>query len=330
MDPHYEGVIFQTHVRELARRATIAFPGVTIVDVRPAGEFANGHIAGAISASAAGDDLASHLEGASDVVIVGGPPEDPEVRRSHARAARGRIRPTDRARRWHALLERGGSAGRDRRRMMTPLLFWDVDTQVDFLSPDGKLYVQNAERRLPNLERLTAAAQRHDVPVLASADDHEPGDAEISDDPDWENTFPPHCMRGTPGADRVAETAMPDAAHVGHDALGEAELAQALAPRPARLLVHKKRFDVFSNPNADRLLEALDPQRIVVYGVALDVCNRYAVEGLLARNRTGIEVVVDATEAIQPERGEGLLEEWRQRGVALVTTDEVLASLEES
>ena len=34
-------------------------------------------------------------------------------------------------------------------------LFWDVDTQMDFIDPHGKLYVPNVETIKPNLEKLT-------------------------------------------------------------------------------------------------------------------------------------------------------------------------------
>lgn len=210
---------------------------------------------------------------------------------------------------------------------MVPVLFWDVDTQVDFLSPDGKLYVEGSDRLIPNLGRLTRAAERHDLPVLASADDHEPGDAEISDDPDFEETFPPHCMRGTAGAERVPATRLPGMTEIGHHALSDEELAEVIAPPPARVLIHKKRFDVFSNVNTERLLAAIDPARIVIYGVALDVCNRYAIEGLLERGRKGLSLVVDATQAIQPERGERLKADWEAQGVSLTTTDAVLDAL---
>ena len=39
--------------------------------------------------------------------------------------------------------------------MKHPVIFWDVDTQHDFMDPDGKLYVQGAELIKPKLEQLT-------------------------------------------------------------------------------------------------------------------------------------------------------------------------------
>ena len=45
---------------------------------------------------------------------------------------------------------------------------------------------------------------------VASADDHELTDPEISDAPDFRNTYPPHCLRGTRGAEKILETKQRD------------------------------------------------------------------------------------------------------------------------
>jgi nicotinamidase/pyrazinamidase len=209
-----------------------------------------------------------------------------------------------------------------------PLLFWDVDTQVDFLNKNGRLYVTGAESILPNLGRLTGAARRHDIPVIASADDHEPGDAELSDDPDFEATYPPHCLRGTPGQHKVPQTSRDDLVEIGHEPLSREDLVRKVDDASAVLLL-KKRFDVFTNPNAERVVELVQPGHIVLYGVALDVCVLDALEGLWERGHRDLTVVTDATAAIDPDKGEELLEEWERRGVELVTTDQVLERLEE-
>ena len=93
---------------------------------------------------------------------------------------------------------------------MTRLLFWDVDTLYDFMHVAGRLYVPGSEEIIPTLEALTAFAHARRIPIVASADNHEETDAEISDTPDWSTTFPPHCMRGTPGQLKIAETALTD------------------------------------------------------------------------------------------------------------------------
>jgi len=208
------------------------------------------------------------------------------------------------------------------------ILFWDVDTQVDFMQPDGALYVPGAEEIVPALERLSEAARRLGLPVVMSADDHQATDAEISDDPDFATTYPPHCMRGTPGQQRIAATRRPDALVLGHQELPVKELRRRLAAAGDAVLLLKKSVEVFSNPNTENLVRALSPRRIVIYGVALDVCNERAVEGLWRRGYHRLSVVTDATRALDPEKGRALLADWEARGIELVTTDEVLAQLE--
>ncbi len=52
-------------------------------------------------------------------------------------------------------------------------VLWDVDTQVDFMLPDGKLYVPGAEQTIPAMQRLVDAARAAGIVHVASADDHE-------------------------------------------------------------------------------------------------------------------------------------------------------------
>jgi nicotinamidase/pyrazinamidase len=202
-------------------------------------------------------------------------------------------------------------------------IFWDVDTQVDFMLPSGTLAVPGAAGLLPNLGRLTAAARAAGITIVHTADDHDLHDEEISVDPDFVETFPAHCLRGTPGADRLPETAVaPGAADIPPDGAGVDMAVVAAAPE---VVLRKNRFDAFSNPATVPLLRALAPDRVVVYGVALEVCDRYAVEGMLAVG-AGFEIVLveDAVAALDPVRGKELLREWRERGVRLASTDEVL------
>jgi nicotinamidase/pyrazinamidase len=204
-------------------------------------------------------------------------------------------------------------------------ILWDVDTQVDFMLPDGKLYVPGAEETAPAMKRLVDAARAAGVVHVASADDHELTDPEISDEPDFENTFPPHCLRGTRGAQKVAETEQDD------------PLPLALVPFPPGLLpelIHgrreilllKKNFDVFTNPNTQPLVDALDPDEIVLFGVATDICDNAAILGMLQRGRR-VLFVEDAARGLDEARTLACTTAWRDRGVAFTTADEVVAQL---
>ncbi len=207
---------------------------------------------------------------------------------------------------------------------MPGTIFWDVDTQYDFIMPDGKLYIADAEKILPNLERLTACARQRDIPIFGSVDFHNPDDPEISHAPDFRDTFPPHCLKGTPGQEKVPETRPENPLWIDSDAQDADVLNHRVQNHAGEVIFRKQRFDVFTNPNVDPVLNAVRPDRIVLYGVALDVCNAHAINGLLERNTAPIHLVTDATRAIVPQRGEELVNGWKARGVKIVTTHQIV------
>lgn len=209
--------------------------------------------------------------------------------------------------------------------MKRPAIFWDVDTQHDFMDAGGRLYVPEAEQITPRLARLTAYAHERDIHIVASADDHVPGHRELSHQPDFRETFPEHCMRGTRGAEKIPETALFAPLILEPEPVPHDELSRRLWSHEGDVLLRKHWFDVFTNPNTEALLEAWDPTEIVVYGVALDVCNRYAIDGFLERGIPRVHLVLDATKPIHRDAVDALLARWRAADVNVVTTADVLA-----
>jgi nicotinamidase/pyrazinamidase len=207
------------------------------------------------------------------------------------------------------------------------IAFWDVDTQVDFMRPDGKLYVPGAVEIVPALAALSAHARERGIVRVASVCDHVAGDEELSDTPDFRTTFPPHCLRGTPGQAKIPETALASPVVVPNRPEDPAVLAARLLRHTGEILVEKNHFDVFTNPNASALLDTLAPQTVVVYGVAQDVCDAQAIAGFLRRGDVRVVFVEDAARAIDASRGAALLDEWRSRGVSILRTADVLRDL---
>jgi nicotinamidase/pyrazinamidase len=204
-------------------------------------------------------------------------------------------------------------------------ILWDVDTQVDFMLPDGKLYVAGAEETAPAMRRLVEAAHDAGLVHVASADDHELTDPEISNAPDFQNTYPPHCLRGTRGAEKIPETEQRDPLPLSLVPYPPGLIPGLLANRREILLL-KKNFNVFTNPNTDPLLDALDPEEIVLFGVATDVCDDAAIRGFLQRGRK-VTFVEDAARGLDEERVTASTRFWRDAGVAFATADEVVAAL---
>jgi nicotinamidase/pyrazinamidase len=204
-------------------------------------------------------------------------------------------------------------------------ILWDVDTQVDFMEPSGKLYVPEATSVAAAMERLVDAARSAGVVHVASADDHELTDPEISDTPDFENTYPPHCLRGTRGAEKILETKQRDPLPLSLTPFPPGLVPRLIAGRREILLL-KKTFNVFTNPNTDPLLDALDPDEILVFGVATDVCDDAAIRGFLQRGRK-VGFVEDAARGLDERRVADVTAAWRERGVAFTTAEEAIASL---
>jgi len=208
---------------------------------------------------------------------------------------------------------------------MANVVFWDVDTQYDFMHADGKLYVPDSEAIIPNLKRLTDTAHAKGIRIIASADDHVPGHRELSGKPDFKLTFPEHCMRGTRGQTKIPETRLHEPLVIEPGREDPAALADRVRAHPGDFLFHKHWFDVFTNENVETVLGILAPRSVVLYGVAQDVCNKYAIEGLLKRHsQLQLYAVSDAMKPIDRDMAQRLLDAWAQQGVHIVKTREIV------
>ncbi|HXY52422.1 MAG TPA: isochorismatase family cysteine hydrolase [Terriglobales bacterium] len=197
------------------------------------------------------------------------------------------------------------------------LILWQVDVQCDFMLPGGKLYVPGAEKLLPTIRRLTDAARRHGVLLVTHGCFHTP------DDPEFQQ-FPPHCLKGTPGADFVPE-AMTDK-YIRLENRPETKLPEDLSPYQ-QIVLEKQSLDIFESRHAHALVERLGrTAEFVVFGVVTEYCVCLAAKGLLKRKRR-VALVRDAIATLDPAGGEKSLSELTNLGARLVTTDEVLAAI---
>lgn len=200
--------------------------------------------------------------------------------------------------------------------MARQMVFWDVDTQADFIDAKGKLYVPGAEAIVANLERLTASARDAGVLLISSACAHRPGDAEFA-------AYPPHCLVGTPGQQKIPETRLPDAITLPNRWV---ELPEDLFGHQ-QIVLEKQQLNVFSNPNAERMLQWLGPvDEIVLYGVVTEICVAYAAWGLMRRGYR-LRVVNDAVRHLDETKATVFLDEISKRGCAVTTTGAVVEEI---
>ncbi len=191
----------------------------------------------------------------------------------------------------------------------------DVDTQRDFMLPEGLLHVAGAERIIPKLRRLFDFARENEITILSSVDSHAANDPEFQD-------FPPHCIRGTEGQRKLDETLLPRPLIFQNKPV-DRNLLDAIR-RHQQIVIEKQTLDIFDNPITERLLRVL-PHRAIVFGVTTEYCVKKACLGLRQR---GIQTVVigDAIRALAPKTEKQALEEMRVAGAEFIPLDTLMGA----
>ena len=164
--------------------------------------------------------------------------------------------------------------------------YFDIDTQNDFVVPGGVLYNPGAERLIPEVARLNKAAAEHGFVLISTMCAHPPDAEEFK-------VWPPHCVIGTPGQQKPAET--------------------LLAESSDQIIVDKNDLDVFSNPAVIPLLDRLSVDECFVYGVYLEYCVKCAVMGLLKSGRK-VRLVTNVTMAVDQKAGEAVIRDFLAAG----------------
>lgn len=168
-------------------------------------------------------------------------------------------------------------------------VFFDVDTQLDFLYPAGALYVPGAEAIVPALGRLTTYAATHGIPIVSTMDAHTGADPEFAQ-------WPHHCVTGC---------------------LGQRKPEVTLAgSRGRQYFLPKQTFDCFTSAALLPLLAELQADHYVVYGVVTEICVRHALRGLLATGKR-VTVLADAIKEINASAAEETLRDLTAAGGAV-------------
>jgi len=198
-------------------------------------------------------------------------------------------------------------------------ILWEVDTQADFMMPGGKLYVPGAEKLLPRIEKLSQAAGKGHAFLVSHGCFHS------SDDPEFAS-FPPHCLKNTPGSEFVPHAITDNVVRVAN----EAEGLPANLGAYKQILLEKQTLDIFESRHAHSLVERLPRDaEFLVFGVVTEYCVRLAAKGLLERGRS-VSVITDAIETLNPEEGRKTISELKTLGAKFITTEEVMALFSEN
>jgi nicotinamidase/pyrazinamidase len=190
-------------------------------------------------------------------------------------------------------------------------VFFDIDSQWDFLYPSGALYVPGAEKRLPAISRLNRWAAAQGIPVISTVDAH------TEDDPEFK-VWPHHCVAGTLGQHKADATLLEKRVTVPNR---ECDIPLAGVQQ---IIMEKQNVDVFTAINLPPVIQALGAEQCVVYGVVTEICVWYAALGLLKAG-LGVTVVTDAIETLKEADSQRTLGEIVALGGRLARVDDVEA-----
>ena len=181
-----------------------------------------------------------------------------------------------------------------------------VDVQLDFVE-GGSLGVKGGLTTAAMIARHVRHFKNEYQSVVASRDYHENAPDHISDHPDFVNTWPPHCMVGTPGAAFVPT------------------IQNLVREKYIQTVVTKGRnqaaYSAFEglDPRGHYLLDVLKEMRIDhidVCGIATDYCVRASALDA-KKNDFQVRVLVNLCAAVNEETGQKALEEMKAAGIQL-------------
>ncbi|HKW58719.1 MAG TPA: isochorismatase family protein [Candidatus Dormibacteraeota bacterium] len=181
-----------------------------------------------------------------------------------------------------------------------------VDPQLDFVE-GGSLAVPGGVQVAAMIARHVRHFKYEYQFVVASRDYHESAPDHISDHPDYVNTWPAHCMVGTPGAAFVPTI----------QNLVREKYIQEVVTKGRNAAAYSA-FDGLDK-RGHSLLDVLKEQRIDhidICGLATDYCVR--ATALDARkNQFQVRVLVNLCAAVNEATGRQALEEMKAAGCQL-------------
>ncbi len=178
-----------------------------------------------------------------------------------------------------------------------------VDVQNDFVE-GGSLPVTGGRQVAAMVSRHIRHFKTEYQFVVATRDTHEDPEGHFSDHPDFVNSWPPHCVAGTPGASLCQPILN----------LVREHLVQAVVDKGR----HSAAYSGFEalDPRGHALLDVLKEARVDhldICGLATDYCVR--ATALDARKHEfQVRVLVNLCAAVNPETGQQALEEMKAAG----------------
>ena len=207
-------------------------------------------------------------------------------------------------------------------------IFYDVETQNDFMNPGAPMYAPGVEIIKPTLRQLREYAEQNNIMLAAGMDVHfgTPEYAKREVELQRNNgPFPDHCMAGTDGMNKIVETEFNGVRHPHYldEHVDTKIFDQGL--KQGGIVFEKQMYDIFTNPAIEDFIKYADVKEAVVYGVLTDWCVKDAVLGM-QRNNVQTYVVKEGIYALNatPNAEKDAIKDMKQRGAKFVTLEQVL------
>lgn len=192
----------------------------------------------------------------------------------------------------------------------------DMNTQCDFLLARGAVPVSNRASVIESVRKLMNWARLSRMPVISTLDCHRPGESL--------HGLPPYCMDRSPGQKKLPFTLLPKRVILYGD--NTLDVPNDPFRRFRQVIVTKRNRDFLSNPKADRLINALDCEYFLIFGMIAEHCVKAAALGLMARQRR-VAVVTDACGHWSRTESQLAFCQIEAKGAVLVTTEELITGV---
>jgi len=191
----------------------------------------------------------------------------------------------------------------------------DLNTQTDFLDPEGAYPVANLQELIPALRCVIAWAKRNHAPVISSIAAHRRH--ELADCRE-----PANCLDGTEGQRKLDFTIL--ASHTNVEFDNTLCVPMDLFSVHQQVIFRKRQDDLLGNPKADRFLTQLPTGEYILFGIGIECSIRVLALGLLARHRR-VTVITDACGYWDKGKADLALRQVSAKGAVLMKLDELLS-----
>jgi len=180
-----------------------------------------------------------------------------------------------------------------------------VDVQRDFCS-GGALAVKDGDKVVPILNKVIEAFTRASLPVFFTRDWHPPNHVSFEAEG---GIWPPHCVKGTPGAEFHPDLEVPHGAIV--ISKGTKTGSEA--------------YSGFQGTDLEKRLKGIGVEEVFIGGLAMDYCVKETASEALAAGLK-VDLIKDGVKGVNRRTGDSgvALRELASRGARLITSSDAV------